>query len=270
MLKFWTAQYRYPGSKRLDISVKGNDPIGKFFAPTWEMLNEYKNNETPEGEQKYIAQYHKIIQANIHKLEELLKQDEVVLVCFCAVDKFCHRHLLTHYLKLMGAQYMGEIKDFSKWQKPQKGIINDFKKPGYEFLSNFYPAPFTYLGIYYPTTEHFYQAWKFYGEERVLVASLKTPAEAKKYGRKALKNLAWNWDTAKVEVMKVALKQKFMIPHLADKLIATGDATIIEGNYWHDNFWGSCSCDKCIEAESKNTLGILLMEQRAICKLARK
>lgn len=37
-----TAQYRYSGNDRLDITVKGNDPIGKIFAPTWEMVRLYK------------------------------------------------------------------------------------------------------------------------------------------------------------------------------------------------------------------------------------
>jgi len=41
-MQLWTAQYRYPGPHRLDITVKGRDPIGKMFAPTWDMVKQYK------------------------------------------------------------------------------------------------------------------------------------------------------------------------------------------------------------------------------------
>jgi hypothetical protein len=37
-LKLYTAKYRCSGSDRLDIIVKGKDPTGKFFAPTWKMV----------------------------------------------------------------------------------------------------------------------------------------------------------------------------------------------------------------------------------------
>lgn len=38
-MDIWTAQYQYPGPHRLDITVKGQDPIGRLFAPTWDMVN---------------------------------------------------------------------------------------------------------------------------------------------------------------------------------------------------------------------------------------
>ena len=38
----YTAQYRYPGMDRLDITVKGQDRFGKFFAPTWNMVSGFK------------------------------------------------------------------------------------------------------------------------------------------------------------------------------------------------------------------------------------
>ena len=46
----------------------------------------------------------------------------------------------------------------------------------------------------------------------------------------------------KVAVMRFLLRQKFYaIPELGRRLLATGDATLIEGNTWHDNFWGRCT-----------------------------
>jgi len=100
MLKFWTAQYRYPGPHRLDITVKGKDPKGSYWAPTWNMVMAHKrtgDNHT------YIDAYHKRIMYMITQQpstwEELLDRKYAVLVCFCPSNNFCHRFLLADYLK---------------------------------------------------------------------------------------------------------------------------------------------------------------------------
>lgn len=36
----------------------------------------------------------------------------------------------------------------------------------------------------------------------------------------------------------------------------------VEENYWHDNEWGQCLCEKCVEVKGRNLLGRLLMELR--------
>lgn len=258
MLKFWTAQYRYPGPSRLDITVKGLDPFGKFFAPTWGMVAEYKKNPKDQQIQyAYAMAYNQIIQDNYQHLQLLLHTNEQVLVCFCPPGEFCHRHLLAKHLIAQGAEYIGEITDFSSWIDTP---ITNFKEPSYEFLSNFHPSPFTFQNIFYKTVEHFYQAWKFAGDERIKIAALNTPAQTKNAGKKA--QLPWNWDTIKVEIMKEGLKHKFAIPELAKKLKDTGTRKIMEGNYWHDNFWGNCTCPKCAKIRGLNTLGQLLMDIR--------
>ena len=43
---------------------------------------------------------------------------------------------------------------------------------------------------------------------------------------------------------------------LKEKLLATGDKILIEGNTWNDDFWGKCSDN------GKNNLGIILMKIR--------
>ena len=57
---------------------------------------------------------------------------------------------------------------------------------------------------------------------------------------------------------------KFMQnPDLMKKLLATGDAKLVEGNTWHDNYWGICRCgsrDKC--GTGSNMLGKILMQVR--------
>jgi hypothetical protein len=67
----------------------------------------------------------------------------------------------------------------------------------------------------------------------------------------------------RVIVMQRALSLKFnQNPNLKEQLIKTGEAQLVEGNYWHDNFWGNCFCDQCEGLEGENKLGVLLMELR--------
>lgn len=43
---------------------------------------------------------------------------------------------------------------------------------------------------------------------------------------------------------------------LGNKLEATGDSLLVEGNWWHDTFWGVCN------GFGENNLGKLLMKIR--------
>ena len=132
----------------------------------------------------------------------------------------------------------------------------------YAFLSNFFYAPFVYDGIIYPTNEHFFQAMKTLDQEkRKQIAEAKTPGAAKRMGRQV--QLREDWEEVKYTAMRVGVERKFDAhPGLAEKLIATGDAILIEGNSWHDNTWGSCFCSKCAAIAGKNWLGEILMERR--------
>jgi len=131
----------------------------------------------------------------------------------------------------------------------------------YAFLSNFYPSPFTHDGITYPTNEHFFQAMKTLDiAERKAIAAADTPGKAKRMGRTV--KLRSDWEKVKVYYMELGLRLKFADQELAQKLIDTGDEELIEGNWWHDNTWGSCHCDACFNIPGRNMLGMLLMELR--------
>ena len=95
----------------LDITVKGKDPLGKYFAPTWDIVMDLKNKII--NEEEYTIQYHKQMvnsyKKHKDKWEELLIKDKVVLICFCGVGKFCHRYILAEYLVKLGATYEGEL-----------------------------------------------------------------------------------------------------------------------------------------------------------------
>lgn len=131
----------------------------------------------------------------------------------------------------------------------------------YAFLSNFYDSPIFYEGITYPTNEHFFQAMKTLDPaERQKIASAKTPGLAKRLGRNV--QLRPDWEKVKVDVMRTGLMLKFTDAKLAEKLIATGDEELVEGNWWHDNTWGNCHCTECSRKGGRNLLGMLLMELR--------
>lgn len=135
--------------------------------------------------------------------------------------------------------------------------INNFRGE-YRFLSNFYDSPFLLNNQLYQTVEHYYQSMKTDNEEekcRILACS--SPEWAKIRGRQA--TIRSDWDEIKVSVMYTGLKTKFRYGSLRQRLIDTGRAQLIESNYWHDNFWGSCICPKCKDTWGKNILGSLLM-----------
>ena len=48
-------------------------------------------------------------------------------------------------------------------------------------------------------------------------------------------------------------------PSSEAKLLATDEIELIKGNYWHDNYWGACSCQACSHKEKNNYLGQILM-----------
>jgi predicted NAD-dependent protein-ADP-ribosyltransferase YbiA (DUF1768 family) len=62
--------------------------------------------------------------------------------------------------------------------------------------------------------------------------------------------------------MEWGIREKFKNQKLAQDLLETGELELIEGNNWHDNFWGSCSCPKC-GSGGLNYLGKILMRIRA-------
>ena len=109
-MKLYTAQYRYSGNDRIDITVKGQDPIGKCFAPTWKMVmaSKEKRLSWDEYKQKYKNLMQKSYLQNYHIWNDILNRKEVTLVCFCKPGTSCHRYLLADYFEKIGAAYMGE------------------------------------------------------------------------------------------------------------------------------------------------------------------
>jgi hypothetical protein len=111
----YTAQYRYGGPDRLDITVKGKHPIGRTFAPTWEMVMDVKSGRM--SFEQYSRAYEQIL---LHIPAEswtwILSQFEITLVCFCRGPEYCHRRLLAEYLQShFGCRYTGERIPQGRW-----------------------------------------------------------------------------------------------------------------------------------------------------------
>jgi len=94
---------------------------------------------------------------------------------------------------------------------------------------------------------------------------LMTPGVAKREGQ-LLKIVHENWDAQpspyKVEWMYELLQIKFQAAIWRRRLLGTFQGQLVEGNTWHDNFWGDCRCLKCKNIVGQNHLGKLLMRLR--------
>ena len=142
-----------------------------------------------------------------------------------------------------------------------KRVIDNFRDE-YRFLSNFYIYPVEYKGLTYHSAEAAFQAQKCATEdEKVKYTLVEHPVAVKVMGKKE-PGFPANWDEISPDIMKDILKAKFAVPELKEKLLATGDAELIEGNRWHDNRWGNCKCERCTKKEGLNLLGKILMEIR--------
>jgi N-glycosidase YbiA len=142
-------------------------------------------------------------------------------------------------------------------------LIDYFDAPPFEWLSNFYGLMVRYEGRDWMTTEHAFQAMKTLDQnyqERIRRAP--TPGEAKFLGQRAQFErfgvpLREDWETIKYDVMLDLLRIKFSDPGLRAKLLATGNAKLVEGNTWNDTCWGVCN------GVGANNLGRSLMLVRA-------
>lgn len=110
----------------------------------------------------------------------------------------------------------------------------DSFKGNYRFLSNSYHSPFEYEGQTYNNANEAFKAQDCDTEDFYM----------------------------KNHIMYKILLAKFSDPELQDKLLKTDYASLIAGNRHHDNYWGSCTCDKCKDIEGCNFLGNYLMVVR--------
>ena len=131
--------------------------------------------------------------------------------------------------------------------------------PFYEF-TNFYPCDNLYIdGLRWGTSEHYFQAMKFYGTPYFkYVSTMTSPRDAFQFSRtpEATKWLHPQWPTVKLQVMLNVLRVKFSSDNFRTILLRTGNAILVEHTR-NDKFWGDGG-----DGFGENKLGILLMEIR--------
>lgn len=132
----------------------------------------------------------------------------------------------------------------------------------YGCFSNFSAHGFELDGVYWPTSEHYFQAQKFVGTPHVeQIRQVKTPKDAAKMGRERKRPLRQDWEEVKDDIMRKAVLCKFEThANIREVLLSTGDEEIVE-NSPIDYYWG---CGK--DGSGKNKLGLILMEVREILR----
>ncbi len=133
----------------------------------------------------------------------------------------------------------------------------------YHFLSNYCACPITIDGLTYRSAEAAFQAAKCNAPIDRAAFCTVPPNVAKAIGRKI--KLRDGWEKERDGIMADVIHAKFsQNPALAQALINTGDAELIEGNTWNDNYWGMCGCTRCRSEGTKglNKLGKILMAER--------
>lgn len=118
MIDVWTARISYSGRDRLDVSRKGNDPVGVLFAPSWTLVHPFLEQRragfalTEAGWQRYVDDYTAEMRASYraHRTiwDEVLARESVTLACFCTDATKCHRTVLASLFRSLGANVCGE------------------------------------------------------------------------------------------------------------------------------------------------------------------
>jgi len=140
-------------------------------------------------------------------------------------------------------------------------MINKFRG-NYRWLSNMFEVPVILHGVKFISVEHAYQSAKSLDEEwkKTCVSDQYSSGEIKKLSKTV--KIRHDWAEIKNKIMWHLLKQKFEKEPCKSWLLETGNKQIIEQNLWHDNHFGDCVCDKCVDIEGKNYLGKMIMKIR--------
>ena len=134
----------------------------------------------------------------------------------------------------------------------------------YGGFSNFSPHGFEHQGLWWPTSEHFFQAQKFVADPGTApwaehIRTARKPKDAANMGRDRKYRLRPDWEAIKDDLMRLAVRLKFEAhADLRELLLATGSEPIVE-NAPGDFYWG-CGAD----GSGKNMLGIILVETREL------
>ncbi len=132
----------------------------------------------------------------------------------------------------------------------------------YGCFSNFSLHGFELDGLYWKTSEHYFQAQKFAGTpqlENIRIAP--DPKTAADRGRNRSFPLRADWEQVKDDIMRRAVLKKFEThADIRAILLETGEEELVEKTSG-DYYWG-CGTN----GTGKNMLGIILIETRQILR----
>lgn len=149
----------------------------------------------------------------------------------------------------------GKLIEEAQTELGARRQIRAFLGP-WRFLSNYWLAEMRFNGRVFLCAEAAYQAQKCANADDVPAFSGMRGGDAKARGQKVA--LIAGWHDKRIDVMRAVVTAKFdQHAHLREKLLATGDAILVEGNQWRDTFWGVCN------GTGANWLGKILMDLRA-------
>ena len=158
---------------------------------------------------------------------------------------------------------------------PGQNKIDDTIRFYKEYGENGYLATYSNYGfekdgIYYKTSEHYYQSKKFDDPNVVKkIINAETPKEASIIGRSRKYKIRKNWKEIKNKVMHDAVLYKFLANEdIRKKLLATGNSKIVEEttkeNYWGigpkfdgENIYGRILCEVRKELEEEKWENIM-------------
>ena len=147
------------------------------------------------------------------------------------------------------------MKVYNKSSLSRGGFMIKEFRGKYYFLSNFYEAPVVYDGITYQNNEAAFQSAKVLDKSIREKFSMLDPSSAKRKGRHV--QLRSDWENVKFDIMYEICKAKFsQNKELRNRLLATGNEHLEEGNTWGDRIWGT------VNGKGQNNLGKILMRLR--------
>lgn len=150
---------------------------------------------------------------------------------------------------IMAPEMILPLSEIRKHSGGSIEAITEFRGE-FQFLSNFYDAEICYEGLTFKNNEAAFQAMKDPSQAHRFTSLDAAPA--RRHGR--LVHLRQDWESVKGRIMyEICLAKFTQNPELKEKLLATKEMTLIEGNAWGDTEWGVCN------GKGKNMLGTILM-----------